>query len=123
MPTPFTNKEIWRFNYFFLNFVRHPELFPAPCAIQRGDSRLNRPTCPGVYMYVLFSRFIHVEKITGRCVHHKKEGANPFNRDECSVAGGKWAPGTDISGHAYLLIYCALIISEEVRSPTYYRVL
>jgi hypothetical protein len=64
--------------------------------------------------YFVTHTYMHVEKITGKCVHH--EGGKPSDRDQCSLAGGKWAPGIDISGHAFMLIYMCLIISEEAKS-------
>jgi hypothetical protein len=65
------------------------------------------------FWYFVTHSFIHVENLTGRCVH---ESGLFGNRHECSLAGGKWKPGVDISGHAFLLIYMALVISEEAKS-------
>uniref|UniRef100_A0A915EHX4 Uncharacterized protein n=1 Tax=Ditylenchus dipsaci TaxID=166011 RepID=A0A915EHX4_9BILA len=60
-----------------------------------------------------FLWFIHVEQRTGKC-----HGALNSERFTCSVDGGKWIPGFDISGHSFLLIYSMLIICEERSRPT-----
>lgn len=49
------------------------------------------------------------EQHTAQCY-----GAEHAQRHTCDLEGGKWVPGFDISGHTFLLIYCILIICEEV---------
>uniref|UniRef100_A0A7E4UPL8 FIT family protein n=1 Tax=Panagrellus redivivus TaxID=6233 RepID=A0A7E4UPL8_PANRE len=63
--------------------------------------------------YFVTNFFVHIEQRTGRCLNSSKD---IFHRDECSLSGGKWLPGIDISGHAFLLIYNILIITEEAAS-------
>lgn len=54
--------------------------------------------------------FVRVERHTSRCEHHHSHFGT---RDECHSGGGQWLPGFDISGHTFLLIYSALLLSEE----------
>ncbi|KAE9551700.1 hypothetical protein FO519_005105 [Halicephalobus sp. NKZ332] len=58
--------------------------------------------------HFITSSFIHIERSTRRC-----QGAKSDDQSKCIVAGGKWIPGVDISGHCFLLIYNILIICEE----------
>ncbi|KAH0619114.1 hypothetical protein JD844_018800 [Phrynosoma platyrhinos] len=64
-------------------------------------------TCTGV--------FLHIEDLTGSCYRspsldllHQEHS----NKLQCQKAGGFW-DGFDISGHSFLLSYCALMIAEE----------
>uniref|UniRef100_A0AC34QH41 FIT family protein n=1 Tax=Panagrolaimus sp. JU765 TaxID=591449 RepID=A0AC34QH41_9BILA len=61
----------------------------------------------GIWYFVTHT-FVHIEKTTGRCI-----GSPHSLRHQCHDSGGKWAPGIDISGHCFLLIYNILILSEE----------
>lgn len=47
--------------------------------------------------------------MTGHC-----HGSKLSPRSTCSIDGGKWVPGFDISGHCFILIYSILIMCEEV---------
>ncbi|XP_077502837.1 acyl-coenzyme A diphosphatase Fitm [Amblyomma americanum] len=54
--------------------------------------------------------FVAFETYTSRCTLEKHG-----TRDACLKAGQRWF-GFDISGHAFLLIFCNLLIAEEARS-------
>jgi hypothetical protein len=97
---------IWLTSY--LHHKNHPEAM----------KHLSRLLIATGMWYFVTATFIHVEKITSRCVDHQT--GSPSNLDECSLAGGKWAPGIDISGHAFMLIYMCLVISEEAKSFMYW---
>lgn len=60
--------------------------------------------------------FLHVENLTGECSLRAKPGQPPrvyTSKPECHQDGGVWN-GFDISGHCFLLSYCAMMILEEV---------
>ncbi|NWZ63439.1 FITM2 protein, partial [Acrocephalus arundinaceus] len=66
--------------------------------------------------YVCTEFFIHVENLTGECSLQGKPGRPPrlyASKRECHQDGGVWN-GFDISGHCFLLSYCAMMILEEV---------
>ena len=57
-----------------------------------------------------------IEHLTGDC-----EGTDLYERkEECQNEGLVWN-GFDISGHSFLLSYCALIISEEIHAVQFWR--
>lgn len=76
---------------------------------------------------ILHYSFVKIEYQTGKC-----HGSVGSSRNDCYVDGGKWIPGLlnywysfiklfpvegfDISGHAFLLLYSILIITEEATS-------
>lgn len=74
--------------------------------IKKHLARLGVAT---VWWYFWTSMFNFIENTTGFC---STEGF--YNKKACIQANGYWN-GFDVSGHAFLLIYCALIIAEEVR--------
>lgn len=74
--------------------------------VQKHMSRLLFATA---WWYICTSVFEWVEHTTGFC----SVSGHP-NKKACIVAGGHWS-GFDVSGHSFLLIHCALTISEEVR--------
>jgi len=37
------------------------------------------------------------------------------NKKNCIALGGKWVAGFDISGHAFLLVWCVFFITEEAK--------
>ncbi|NXO80095.1 FITM2 protein, partial [Sitta europaea] len=60
--------------------------------------------------------FALVENITGHCALPALPGQPPrpfASKRECQQHGGVWN-GFDISGHCFLLSYCAMMILEEV---------
>ena len=62
----------------------------------------------GWYFWV--NLFVYIEELTGFC-----EGEEALiSKKTCHVEGYHWE-GVDISGHAFLLIYSALVISEEIQ--------
>ena len=61
------------------------------------------------WWYFWTSFFNFIENTTGFC---STEGFD--NKRACVEANGHWH-GFDVSGHAFILIYCSLIIAEEVR--------
>ncbi|KAI3415689.1 hypothetical protein GPALN_005281 [Globodera pallida] len=63
------------------------------------------------FWYIFTSCFVKFELHTGKC-----HGSTGTVRPNCYENGGKWIPGFDISGHAFLLIYSILIICEESTS-------
>ena len=62
-----------------------------------------------VIWFVCTTFFNYVENATGSCT----EGGY-YDKISCRNAGGTWI-GFDISGHGFLLVYCLLLISEEVK--------
>ncbi|XP_057288108.1 acyl-coenzyme A diphosphatase FITM2 [Pezoporus wallicus] len=66
--------------------------------------------------YVCTRVFMYIENLTGACSTSGKvsEPHRLFdNKQECHQHNGIWN-GFDISGHCFLLSYCALMIMEEV---------
>jgi len=61
--------------------------------------------------YYCTTWFVDLERWTGSCL-----GFKTASRSVCAANAGKWVPGFDISGHCFLLIYCCLLICEEVRA-------
>lgn len=74
--------------------------------VKRHLTRLGVAT---IWWYFWTSFFNIVENSTGYC---SVEGFS--NKRACVEASGHWS-GFDVSGHAFLLIYCSLIIAEEVK--------
>ncbi|XP_022660292.1 FIT family protein CG10671-like isoform X2 [Varroa jacobsoni] len=65
----------------------------------------------GTAVWFLFTNFfVYVESKTGSC-----SGGKITSRTTCLNKGHKWI-GFDISGHCFLLIFCHLLISEELRT-------
>ncbi|NXN95488.1 FITM2 protein, partial [Rhinopomastus cyanomelas] len=66
--------------------------------------------------YVCTGLFIYIENLTGTCTASAKV-SEPLRvyatKQECHQDNGIWN-GFDISGHCFLLSYCALMIVEEV---------
>ncbi|XP_071428909.1 acyl-coenzyme A diphosphatase FITM2 [Pithys albifrons albifrons] len=66
--------------------------------------------------YVCTELFVYIENLTGECSITTKPGDTPrlySTKQECHQDSGVWS-GFDISGHCFLLSYCALMILEEV---------
>nr|XP_060628164.1 acyl-coenzyme A diphosphatase FITM2 [Anolis sagrei ordinatus] len=66
--------------------------------------------------YVCTGVFLHIEDMTGVC--YSSPSLDLLQREHsskilCHQAGGFWH-GFDISGHSFLLSYCALMIMEEI---------
>ena len=60
--------------------------------------------------YFWVNLFLYIEDLTGVC-----EGDEKFTtRRSCKTQGFHWN-GFDISGHAFLLIHCCLVIGEEIQ--------
>ena len=74
--------------------------------VQKHLSRLGIAT---LWWYTWTSVFNYIEHTTGFC-----STSGYDTKSDCRDAGGQWH-GFDCSGHAFLLIHCALTISEEVR--------
>ncbi|KAM4623174.1 acyl-coenzyme A diphosphatase FITM2 [Discoglossus pictus] len=80
--------------------------------------RINTLLVGTVIWFVCTRFFQYVENLTGTClVPHtlsdvSKQNKEYGDRRECMLNGGTWQ-GFDISGHAFLLPYCILIILEE----------
>ncbi|XP_063001993.1 acyl-coenzyme A diphosphatase FITM2 [Elgaria multicarinata webbii] len=69
-----------------------------------------------VIWYACTGVFLHIEDFTGSC--YKSPALDVQRREhpnklQCHQAGGFWH-GFDISGHSFLLSYCALMIVEEM---------
>ncbi|XP_005304720.2 acyl-coenzyme A diphosphatase FITM2 [Chrysemys picta bellii] len=69
-----------------------------------------------VAWYVCTSLFLHIEDFTGSC--YKSPALDVLFQEhlskwQCRQGGGFWH-GFDISGHSFLLTYCALMIVEEM---------
>nr|XP_056701227.1 acyl-coenzyme A diphosphatase FITM2 [Euleptes europaea] len=69
-----------------------------------------------VVWYACTRVFLHIEDLTGSC--YKSPALDALHRQhpsklQCQQAGGFWH-GFDISGHSFLLSYCALMIVEEM---------
>uniref|UniRef100_A0A4X2JXM1 Fat storage inducing transmembrane protein 2 n=1 Tax=Vombatus ursinus TaxID=29139 RepID=A0A4X2JXM1_VOMUR len=66
--------------------------------------------------YVSTSVFLHIEYFTGSCYKSPalESVQKEYNsKEDCRKGGGFWH-GFDISGHSFLLTYCALVIVEEM---------
>ncbi|NWJ11277.1 FITM2 protein, partial [Crypturellus undulatus] len=66
--------------------------------------------------YVCTGLFMYVENLTGVCSisgELKEPHRQYANKQECHQDNGIWI-GFDISGHCFLLSYCALMIVEEM---------
>ncbi|NXX82940.1 FITM2 protein, partial [Urocolius indicus] len=66
--------------------------------------------------YNCTSLFLYIENLTGTCSAVGKAGEPRHlyaTKHECQRANGSWN-GFDISGHCFLLSYCAMMIVEEV---------
>ncbi|CAN8190942.1 unnamed protein product [Coccothraustes coccothraustes] len=69
--------------------------------------------------YLCTELFIYIENLTGECSLRGKPsqpGQPPrlyASKRECQQDGGAWN-GFDISGHCFLLSYCAMMILEEL---------
>lgn len=69
-----------------------------------------------VVWYTLIAILEFVEHQSGKC-----EGSDLYTtKQECHREGLLWN-GFDISGHSFILIYCSLIISEEIQVIRYWR--
>ncbi|XP_062060219.1 acyl-coenzyme A diphosphatase FITM2 [Lepus europaeus] len=66
--------------------------------------------------YVCTALFSTIEHYTGRCYQSPAlDGLRqePQSKQQCQREGGFWH-GFDISGHSFLLAYCALVVVEEM---------
>ncbi|XP_048178014.1 acyl-coenzyme A diphosphatase FITM2 [Corvus hawaiiensis] len=66
--------------------------------------------------YLCTELFVYVENLTGECSIQGKPGQPRrlyASKRECRQDSGVWN-GFDISGHCFLLSYCAMMILEEV---------
>ncbi|KFP28819.1 Fat storage-inducing transmembrane protein 2, partial [Colius striatus] len=66
--------------------------------------------------YCCTSLFLYIENLTGTCSAAGKVGEPRrlyATKQECRRDSGSWN-GFDISGHCFLLSYCAMMIVEEV---------
>ncbi|NXD41112.1 FITM2 protein, partial [Copsychus sechellarum] len=66
--------------------------------------------------YLCTGLFLYVENLTGECSLQGKAGQPPrlyASKRECHQDSGVWN-GFDISGHCFLLSYCAMMILEEL---------
>lgn len=78
-----------------------------PTAMLKHLSRMAVGTF-GWYFWV--NLFVYIEDLTGQC-----EGEETLSsKKSCHFQGYHW-DGFDISGHTFLLMYSALIISEEIQ--------
>lgn len=65
----------------------------------------------GTLMWFSWTKsFVLLESYTASCMSGKYN-----TRANCILAGSVWK-GFDISGHAFLLIYCSLLIAEEAKA-------
>uniref|UniRef100_A0A8D0HCY5 Fat storage inducing transmembrane protein 2 n=1 Tax=Sphenodon punctatus TaxID=8508 RepID=A0A8D0HCY5_SPHPU len=78
--------------------------------------RLSHLLVGTIIWYICTAAFMHIENLTGNCykspaldVLHQEH----LNKQHCHQGGGFWH-GFDISGHSFLLSYCALMIVEEM---------
>jgi len=70
---------------------------------------LGRLMVETVFWFCCTSLFEIVEGYTGYCI----EKSNLLTKIECRKSGFLWS-GFDISGHSFLLVFCILIINEEL---------
>eukprot|EP00080_Pristionchus_pacificus_P009554 PDM69574.1 fitm-2 [Pristionchus pacificus] len=68
-------------------------------------------TATGLW-YLTVQVFHRILYATSRC----DVGGLTVGRSECSVKGGKWLLGLDISGHCFLMVFSILMISSEAPS-------
>lgn len=65
----------------------------------------------GTLMWFSWTKlFVLIESATASCMSGKYN-----SKTSCVLAGSHWR-GFDISGHAFLLIYCSLLIAEEAKA-------
>ena len=85
-----------------------------PTAMLKHLSRMAVGTF-GWYFWV--NLFVYIEELTGQC-----EGEETLSsKKSCHLQGYHW-DGFDISGHAFLLMYSALIISEEIQVKRWWAI-
>lgn len=68
-----------------------------------------------VVWFVWTNLFSMIENATGQCITKDQVLYSVKGRRSCVAKGGKWT-SFDISGHAYLLIWCIFFITEEARA-------
>ena len=96
----------------FISFTSSVYTSLNPLAILKHLSRMAVATC-GWYIWV--NLFVYIEELTGFC-----EGEETLiSKRSCYQEGFYWN-GFDISGHCFLLIYSALVISEELQPKLYW---
>lgn len=77
---------------------------------QRVFGHLLRMLVATAIWFTCTNLFVYVESKTGVC-----SAAKVTSRTSCLRKGHQWI-GFDISGHTFLLIFCNLLISEELRT-------
>lgn len=82
--------------------------------ILRHFARLGIATAVWFIWTNLFST---IENATGQCILAKDQGSlySLKGRRSCVAKGGKWT-SFDVSGHAFLLIWCVFFITEEAKA-------
>ncbi|GIY42789.1 fat storage-inducing transmembrane protein [Caerostris darwini] len=78
--------------------------------VERIKKHFYRLLIGTVTWFCFTKSFILIESLTIGCYSPK------YNTKAGCIAGGSTWKGFDISGHAFLLIYCSLLIAEEAKS-------
>ncbi|XP_014665105.1 PREDICTED: FIT family protein CG10671-like [Priapulus caudatus] len=73
---------------------------------------LSRLVVATVVWYVCTSSFVTINTLTGFCI---TASVAVDTADACRTAGHAWL-GFDISGHVFMMAYCALLLAEESRA-------
>ncbi|EFO17685.1 hypothetical protein LOAG_10816 [Loa loa] len=106
------NNYFVKLGWFWTCIVVCPFIWYISTAIGQSMSgiiqNLSRMVIATIVWYYCTHSFVVFEHMTGHCY-----GSELSPRSSCSVDGGKWVPGFDISGHCFILIYSSLIICEE----------
>ena len=91
-------------------FISFTSFIYTSCNVAAMLRHLSRLIVATFGWYIFVNLFSHIEELTGVC-----EGEESItSKRSCYLQGYLWA-GFDISGHAFLLVYSALIISEEIQ--------
>ncbi|XP_059469440.1 acyl-coenzyme A diphosphatase FITM2 [Neocloeon triangulifer] len=80
---------------------------------QRVVKQLFRMVIATVCWYCWTNFFTYIETNYGKCYVNKPEA---FSTKEKCLEGGFFWHGLDISGHAFILVYSALVLVEEARA-------
>src|SRR5437868_3074502 len=70
----------------------------------------------GTIIWFIWTNVFRInEETTGQCLTQEGVLFSVRGKRSCSTKGGRWA-SFDISGHAFLLMWCVLLITEEAKA-------
>ena len=91
-------------------FVAMTSLVYTGCNLRYVAKHLVRLAIATAFWFSITSIFEHIDARTGVC----RLKSLPTKR-ECTAAKHEWTNSIDLSGHTFLLVYCVLIMLEEVK--------